>query len=224
MTENNKSAITINVNGELEQVENAQTAVDRGLPVVGIKAADSVVMLAVVKKSSKLQFPFKKIEVIDNHIVMATAGMIADARVLINRARILAQQDISGEPIDVRELVNKICDLKQQTTQHAGIRPFCVSLMVVDKDRLFTTSPDGSVDEYFAWAIGKENEEIIKFLEEAHSFNLTEKEAVTIGIKALSQTEEERSFEVGIMTPKGFKRLSEEEIDSYKQSAFESNV
>ena len=55
----------------------------------------------------------------------------ADANILINKARLAAQQYEFAyqEPISVEQLVRALCDNKQGYTQFGGLRPFGVSLL-----------------------------------------------------------------------------------------------
>lgn len=57
---------------------------------IGLKTKDNVIIAVEKKSNKKLQDPrsFKKILLIDNHLVSAFTGLTADARTLINRARV----------------------------------------------------------------------------------------------------------------------------------------
>src|SRR3972149_6608565 len=87
-------AITVfSPDGRLFQVEYARVAVTRGTTTVGLKFKDGVVLLADKKLQSKLTEPhsIEKIAQVDEHIGVATSGLVADARVLVDFARVVAQ-------------------------------------------------------------------------------------------------------------------------------------
>jgi proteasome alpha subunit len=167
-------AITIfSPEGRLYQVEYALEAVRRGKTAVGIKAANGVVIGVHKEATSPLMDleQIQKIYVIEKHIGCAIAGLHADARILVDFARVQSQinQITYGEPIDVEVLTKKVCDLKQQYTQVGGIRPFGVSLLVVGADRqgpqVFTTDPSGSYWSWRATAIGFNSDAARDYLE-----------------------------------------------------------
>lgn len=114
----------------------------------------------------------KKIFAIDDHLAVAIAGLTADARILVNQARIQAQihRITYNEEITVEGLTRRIADLKQMYTQHAGVRPFGVSLLIAGCDevigpQLYMTEPSGSYWGYRAAAIGSTAPTIIEYLE-----------------------------------------------------------
>ena len=87
-------AITVfSPDGRLFQVEYAREAVKRGTTTVGVKFKDGVVLIVDKRLSSKLIEPesIEKIFKIDSHIGCATSGLVADARALVDRARIECQ-------------------------------------------------------------------------------------------------------------------------------------
>ena len=88
-------AITVfSPDGRLFQVEYAKEAVKRGATAIGIAARDGVVLVAFKSIHSKLVMPesLKKIFDIDSHITVTASGLIADARVLVDLARVLSQR------------------------------------------------------------------------------------------------------------------------------------
>jgi len=58
-------------------------------------------------------------------MICAVAGMTADANILVNTARIYAQQYLHryDEHIPCEQLVKRLCDLKQGYTQTGGPPP-----------------------------------------------------------------------------------------------------
>ena len=99
-------AITVfSPDGRLFQVEYAREAVKRGTTTVGMKYKNGVVLIVDKRISSRLIEPqsIDKIYQIDSNIGCATSGLVADARVLVDRARIEAQINkiTYGEPLTV---------------------------------------------------------------------------------------------------------------------------
>ena len=164
-------AITVfSPDGRLYQVEYAIETVRRGSLAVGIKTKEGVV-LAVDEKPRKLQTSgvTQKIFQVDDHLGVAAAGYIPDARIQVDQARVVAQSNrlIYDESVDVEVLAKKISDLSQQFTQYAGVRPFGVSLIISGVDRsgpqLFLTDPSGNYVGYNAVAIGAGSDQVTEF-------------------------------------------------------------
>ncbi|MEF8848108.1 MAG: proteasome subunit alpha, partial [Candidatus Thermoplasmatota archaeon] len=106
-------AITVfSPDGRLFQVEYAREAVKRGTTTVGLKYKTGTVLIVDKRISSKLIEPgsIEKIFEIDDHIGCATSGLVADARALIDRARIDSQiNEITyNDKIQVKTLVKNI--------------------------------------------------------------------------------------------------------------------
>ncbi len=186
--------------GRLFQVEYAIEAVKRGTTAIGIKTLEGC-CLAVQKRlhtSLVERDMVKKIFAIDNHIASAIAGLTADARVLVNQARIQAQihRITYNEAITVEALTRRLANLKQMYTQHAGVRPFGVSLLIAGCDemvgpQLYMTEPSGSYWAYRATAIGSSAPAIIEFLEgEYKEVAKTMEEGNLFAIRALNQVSE----------------------------------
>src|SRR2546428_12775791 len=155
-------AITVfSPDGRLFQVEYARVAVTRGNTTVGLKFKNGIVLMADKKIGSRLveTSSIEKIFQIDEHVGAATSGLVADARVLVDYARLVAQINkvTCSEKIGVDLLVKRICDYKQNYTQYGGVRPFGTALLVagvaVPRAHLFATGPGGAPPSYRAGAI-----------------------------------------------------------------------
>jgi len=191
-------ALTIfSPDGRLYQVEYAIETVRRGTIAVGIKVNDGVV-LAVEERVKKLQNPrlSQKIFQVDDHIMIAAAGYVPDARVLVDNARILAQNNrlIYDEAIEVETVARALGDLAQQYTQYAGVRPFGVSLIIagIDKEApaLYTTDPSGTYLEYDAIAIGGGSDVANEYLEQNYKEDIKLDDAIDLALKCILRVNE----------------------------------
>ena len=180
--------------GRLFQVEYAIEAVRRGTTAIVCKNKNSVVF-AVEKKSSELALSIgsEKIFKIDDHSGVAIAGLTADARVLIDRARIQAQINLLSydEKISVKDATLHICEYKQAFTQNAGVRPFGVSFLVAGIDSngpsLYLTDPSGAMWGYKAFAIGSGANEARAYLEEHYKEDISDEELKLLPLKTLKE-------------------------------------
>src|SRR3989338_3630410 len=129
-----RSITMFSPDGRLLQVEYAKKTVKQGSTTMGLACKDGVVFLSDKRIISKLIVPeaIEKMFKIDDHIGATAAGLIADARILVDRSQLKAQQHAVAYDthIDVLTIVKEICDLKQICTQSAGLRPFGVSMLV----------------------------------------------------------------------------------------------
>ncbi|MHA2430750.1 MAG: archaeal proteasome endopeptidase complex subunit alpha [Promethearchaeota archaeon] len=181
--------------GRLFQVEYAIEAVRRGTTAIVCRNKQSVVF-AVEKKSSELQevLGSEKIFKIDNHIGVAIAGLTADARVLVDRARVQAQVNLLNydETISVKDSTLNICEYLQLFTQNAGVRPFGVSLLIagVDSDgkaSLYLTDPSGAMWGYKAFAIGSGASEARAYLEEHYKEDINDEDLKILPLRTLKE-------------------------------------
>ena len=219
-------AITVfSPDGRLFQVEYAREAVKRGTTTVGVKFKDGVVLIVDKRLSSKLIEPksIEKIFKIDSHIGCATSGLVADARALVDRARIECQVNAFNysEDMAVETLVKKICDFKQSYTQYGGVRPFGTAMLMAGIDasgpHLYETDPSGAMMAYKAGGIGAGRNEVMEVFEKDFKDNMTQTQAVNLGLKALSAANENNLksdvVEIAVINPeKEFHTLSSEEV------------
>ncbi len=221
-------AITVfSPDGRLFQVEYAREAVKRGTTSLGIRYKNGV-LLAVDKRITSRLIEARSIEKIfqiDDYIGAATSGLVADARVLIERARLEAQiyRITYNEPIEVELLAKRICDYKQLYTQHGGVRPFGVSLLIAgigDSPRLFETDPSGALIEYKATAIGAGRSVAMEIFENKYSEDLDREGAIMLALEVLNQATEgklsKESTEIAFVeVDKPFTKFSQDEVEKF---------
>ena len=215
-------AITVfSPDGRLFQVEYAREAVKRGTTTVGLKFKDGVVLIVDKRIGSKLfeSESIPKIYKIDKHIGCATSGLVADARVLVDRARVEAQINkvTYEENIGVETVVKKICDFKQSYTQYGGVRPFGVAFLIGGVDekgsQLFEIDPSSAFFSWKAQAIGKGSVEAVKVLKKGWKANLSKEDAIKVAIQALKIGEKgvkPNEIELAIVTDKFEKYFGDE--------------
>ncbi len=189
-------AITIfSPDGRLFQVEYAMKAVERGSISIAVKFEDGVVFIGdrIIPSTLVERESVEKIFIVDDHIAAIVSGWIADGRVLVSRARLIAQQNRwrYGEEIDVTTLVREVCDFKQSFTQYGGVRPFGAALLIGGVDsygvHLYETDPSGNYLGYKASAIGAGREAAFRILEAEYKEGMTLEEALKLGIKAMKE-------------------------------------
>ncbi len=222
-------AITVfSPDGRLFQVEYAMELVNRGATIIGIQCAEGVVIGSEenIEPLEEAEYSWKIFKV-DEHVGAAIVGLSSDARVLIDQARIYAQSNklTYDEPVDVEVVTKRICDIQQMYTQHAGVRPFGVSIIFggVDKtgSHVFGTHPSGTYRGYKATALGAGRETVLAILKDEYNENLSLEENTKLTIKCLVKALEARQLAPRIKiavisaTTKQLQMLTDEKIESY---------
>jgi len=192
--------------GRLYQVEYAREAVKRGTASIGIRTSDGVVLAVDKRIRSPLmeRSSVEKIHKADDHIGIASAGHVADARQLIDFARRQAQvnQLRYGEPVGVETLTKEITDYIQQYTQVGGARPFGVALIIAGiangEPRLYETDPSGTPYEWKALAVGADRGDIREYLEDNYDESMELDEGVDLALEALASVTEDGLAPEGI--------------------------
>lgn len=219
-------AITVfSPDGSLYQVNYANEAVRRGATSVGVKSKEGVVLVADKKPPSSLVEPdsYEKISQIDDGIGAATSGMIADTRILVDRARLEAQihKLTYDEEITVKALCKKVCDLIQIHTQYGGLRPFGASLIIAGENsssELFVTDPSGGYIGMKAAAIGAGKASAQELFEKEYRDDIPLDDAIVLALRALKTSVEElnpKHVELVLLKDKQFIQLSEKEVEAY---------
>jgi len=189
-------AITVfSPDGHLFQVEYAMEAVKKAGAAVGVRGSDCVILGVERKAVAQLQDArtAKKIARLDDHLTVAFAGFTADARVLIEKARMEAQSYrlTCEDAPSVEYMARFIAKTQQGYTQRGGVRPFGVSSMIAGftddhKPQLYLTDPGGTFFSWRACAIGGRNEKAVKeYLEKNWTEGLDENTAKRLTVKSL---------------------------------------
>jgi len=181
--------------GHILQVEYAEKTIRLGSASIGINCSDGVIIVADKGKKDELIVPdsAEKIYEIDKHIFASAAGIASDARILINQARLSAQQHrvTYDSPIDVESVIREIADIKQQYTQHPGVRPFGVALMIAGKigkkTKLYTSEITGNYFEYNATVIGENDDKIKELLRKKYKKEITVDQGIKLALDIFKQ-------------------------------------
>lgn len=193
-----RTIVVFSPDGRLLQVEYARQMVKNGATSLGIKLKDGV-LLGSVRTPSPLAVTqsYKKIYEIDESIAAVSAGSLADARSLIDMARVKAQVNMItySEPISVSSLTKSISDRKHLVTQYAGVRPYGVGMLVAGVDKkgpaLFETEPSGTMIQWNAQAIGRGAEKARKILISGWKEGMELKAGAALLVKALKTGEKD---------------------------------
>jgi 20S proteasome subunit alpha 5 len=105
-SEYDRGVNTFSPEGRLFQVEYAIEAIKLGSTAVGIQVKEGVILAVEKRLTSSLLVPssVEKIMEIDKHIGAAMSGLIADARTLVDHARVEAQVQLTASDIVVSRL------------------------------------------------------------------------------------------------------------------------
>jgi len=171
--------------GRLYQVEYAFKAIKTsGLTSVGVRGADSCVVLTQRKVPDKLHDPesVTNLYPITDKIGLVMTGMVADARASVSRLRNEAAEFKfqNGYDIPVSYLAKRAADLAQIYTQHANMRPLGIAMIIIGIDvegdtkipQLFRCDPAGYYVGYKATAAGQKEQEATNFLEKRYKTDL----------------------------------------------------
>jgi len=214
-------------------VEYAIEAIKLGSTAVGLQTKSGCVLAVEKRLSSPLLDPssVEKIAEIDKHVGAAMSGLVADARTLVDHARVEAQNHTFtyDEPMGVEALTQAVCDLALSFGEGSDgdsskrmSRPFGVALLLagyddLDGPQLFFSDPSGTFVRYKAKAIGAGSEGAQSSLVEGYDENMTLEEAENLALSTLKHVMEEKistnNIEMARVVPKtGFRIASADEV------------
>ncbi len=213
-----RAAQTFSPDGHILQVEYAEKTIRLGSASIGIVCNDGVVIVSDRRKRDSLiiEESANKIQEIDEHIIAVSAGIASDARILVDKARLVSQQHkvTYDSPISAEAVVKEIADDKQKFTQYGGARPFGVSMMFASSDNenvLYTTDVSGNFLKYKANAIGENDTKFRDLLRKEYRADTTSDEAIKLALKIFEEVQGEdfnrNRFDIGIVSKNGIERV-----------------
>jgi len=228
-------AITVfSPDGRLYQVEYAIETVRRGSLALGIRNKGGIIIAAEEKpRTLQISENPQKIFQVDDHIGVAAAGYIPDARSQVDDARFFSQSNkmIYDEYVQVETVAKHLADQCQQYTQYAGVRPFGVSLIIGGIDEhgcaIYLTDPSGSYISYDAVAIGSGADKVTDFLEKSYKSELSFDETGALAVAAIHLASDEKDTTKYIkmsqikVDTKKFEIVSDEQIAKFVKLAKE---
>ena len=220
--------------GRIYQVEYAIETVKRGTLAIGIRTKSGVIM-AVEEKPRALQTSdiTQKIFQVDQHIGVAAAGYIPDARIQVDRARLFAQSNkiIYDESVEVETVSKHLADQCHQFTQYSGVRPYGVSLIIAGVDQkgesVYVTDPSGTYVPFVAVAIGAGADDVNDFLERSYSDDITLEEGAALAIAAVnlkpSGEDSIKNIKMAVITSdrRYLEKVSDDDLQRYSKLADE---
>ena len=216
------SVTVFDTQGRLYQVEYARESVKRGTTTVGLKYRDGLILIIDKRLTNTLVIAdsIEKMFQIDDHIGATTSGLVADARQLVERARIQCQVNrmTYGNRMAVPALVKKMGDFMQSFTQYGGARPFGTALLIAGSDdtgfHLYELDVSGAYLAYNAGGIGVGKALVIDYFENNWKPNMTQNAAIKMGLEALSDSMDDSlnhdAVEIAVVNSEGYQKLDHE--------------
>ncbi|KAI0462667.1 proteasome component pup2 [Komagataella kurtzmanii] len=243
-SEYDRGVSTFSPEGRLFQVEYSLEAIKLGSTAIGICTSEGIVLGVEKRVSSPMleSSSIEKIVEVDRHIGCAMSGLTADARSMIDHARVssLTHDLYYDEPVGVESLTQSVCDLALRFGEGASgekrlmSRPFGVALLIAGFDdqkgpQLYHAEPSGTFYRYDAKAIGSGSEGAQQELQNEYHSSLTLKDAELLTLKILKQVMEEKldskNAQLAIVTKeKGFQIYDDEATSELIKSLADRDV
>ncbi|KAH9387359.1 20S proteasome subunit alpha 3 [Nematocida major] len=173
MDEVNTQTNTFSEEGRIHQVEYAIKSISSAGSVIGVRCSDGIVLLGKNTDDSVSLAQDEKIYRINEKTVGIVGGLYADSNLLINYARVIAQDYLMKYDTEMspRQVAKAVCKIKQKYTQGGGMRPFGVSFLFAGWDErdeycMYFTDPSGTMSSFTACAFGEGEKAILPVLDE----------------------------------------------------------
>mmetsp|Transcript_29520 Transcript_29520/g.83269 ORF Transcript_29520/g.83269 Transcript_29520/m.83269 type:complete len:249 (-) Transcript_29520:253-999(-) len=199
------SVTTFSPDGRVFQTEYAQKAVDNSGTAVGIKCKDGVILAVEKLVVSKMLVSGsnRRIQAVDRHAGIASAGLAPDGRQIVNRAQAEASnyKSFHGSPIPGHVLNDRLASFKHLFSLYWSVRPFGSSTLLAVADAsgpaLYLVEPSGSANRFFGAAVGKGRQQARTEIERLKLSEMTCREGVKELAKIIYRVhEEEKPFEL----------------------------
>ena len=210
--EYDRNVNTFSNQGRLYQVEYAMKAVEQGCTTLGIQLKDGIILGAEKKIASKLQMPssIENIMKINENTICTYSGLRADARALIETARVEAAHHWFNfnEEMPVEAISLAVCDASlsfadkkkkddRRNEKRVVSRPYGVAMLIagIDSDgepRLFKNDPSGNYVRYKACCIGQGGENGMSTLQSNYKEDMSFDDAILLAGKVLKENLEQK--------------------------------
>jgi len=152
-------------------------------------------------------------------------GLTADARILIDRARIECQSHrlTVEDPVTIEYITRHIAGIQQRYTQSGGVRPFGIACLIVGFDehdatpRLYLTEPSGIYSAWKANAIGHSAKTVREFLEKNWKADEDTAATIKLAVRSLLEVVQTGAKNIDLAVVEGFgkvRNLSLAEIEA----------
>jgi len=202
------SASQFSPDGRVFQVEYAQKAVENSGTSVALRGKDGVVFAVEKLVTSKLYEAGanKRIFTVDKHIGVGVAGLLADAKQIVETARKEASNYRSdyGQQIPIKYLKDRVAMYMHAYTLYSALRPFGCGILLGcyddhDGSQLYCIDPSGTSYGYWGCAIGKAKQTAKTEIEKIKMKDMTCKELLKEAAKVIyvvHDSVKDKSFEL----------------------------
>lgn len=186
---------TFSEEGRIHQVEYAIKSISSAGTSLGLVFSEGILLLGRTTDTNSI-VKDEKIYRVNSTTYGIVGGLYADSNLLINYARVKAQDYLYKYDEDMSPwmVAKTIAKIAQSFTQQGGMRPFGVSFIIAgyNRDRayeMYSVDPSGTLLRWSAHAFG-EGEKTICTALEGYSSSCTKEEAVAFGLASLAQSAE----------------------------------
>lgn len=211
--EYDRGVSTFSSQGRLFQLDYAMKAVEQGWTTLGMQVKEGIIVASEKKIISKLQIPssLEKISKISDKVMVGYSGLLADARSLIDHARVEAANHwfVYNEEMPMESLAMSVCELAlsfaekpkkkrdDEESKRKISRPFGCALLLagLDKDNkpvLLRNDPSGNYSRFKACCIGAGGENGMLTLSETYDENMSLEKAINLAGRVIKENMEQK--------------------------------